>query len=67
MWHYGGELSWGPEQPEAMLYLGVGDKYTEMNAALPNHHTGCIIRIARDGTIPAGNLPVHIKPAACWA
>lgn len=31
------------------------------------HHAGCVVRVAKDGTIPPGNLPGYIKPRACWA
>jgi glucose/arabinose dehydrogenase len=63
-WHYGGQLSWGPD---ARIYLSLGDKYSEQYQRSPRYHAGCVIRLEKNGTIPVGNLPSHIKPAACWA
>jgi PKD repeat protein len=63
-WHYGGSLQFGPDKK---LYLTLGDKYTERMQTSNKHHSGCIIRINRDGTIPSGNLPAKTKPKACWA
>ena len=64
LWHYGGQLSIGPD---GHLYLGVGDKYLSHMVENPTSVAGCIIRIGTDGTIPDGNLPPSIKPAECWS
>ena len=45
----------------------AGDKYTNKFLTSAKHYSGCIVRITKDGGIPDGNLPGHIKPAACWA
>eukprot|EP00729_Bicosta_minor_P002163 gene2163-12655_t len=63
-WHYGGQLSWGPD---GRIYLSLGDKYSEQFQRSPRHHAGCILRLNKDGSIPAGNLPAHVKPPACWS
>lgn len=63
-WHYGGAITFGPTKK---LFLTLGDKYTREWQISNKHHSGCIIRVNRDGSIPAGNLPPAIKPAACWA
>ena len=66
-WHYGGQITWGPEQPEQLLYVGMGDQYQFQAAQAPNSYAGCIIRMHRNGTVPSGNLPSSIKPPGCWA
>ena len=63
-WHYGGQLSWGPDEK---IYLSLGDKYSEQFQRSSSHHAGCILRLNKDGSIPAGNLPSHVKPPACWS
>ena len=64
MWHYGGQLAFGPD---GHIYLGLGDKYMSEFLSSPTHHAGCIIRVAKDGSIPSGNLDANVKPGACWA
>lgn len=64
MWHYGGSIQFGPDK---RVYLTLGDKYTEKFQKSSKHNSGCIIRVNRDGSIPAGNLNAKVKPAACWA
>ena len=64
LWHYGGKMSWGPDNH---IYLSLGDKYRADYAQDSRRYAGCIVRIAKNGTIPSGNLPSNIKPAECWA
>ena len=64
LWHYGGKLQWGPD---SHIYLTLGDKYRPDHAQRKDKYSSCILRIAKDGSIPAGNLPGHIKPKECWA
>ena len=64
LWHYGGELQWGPD---GMIYIALGDKYRTDMAPLNTSYSGCVLRIARDGAIPAGNLAPGVKPPECWA
>ena len=45
----------------------AGDEYTNKYLTSNKHNSGCVIRIKKDGSIPEGNLPSHIKPKACWA
>lgn len=63
-WHYGGALVFGPEKK---LFLTLGDKYSRGCQLSNEQHCGCILRLNRDGSIPSGNLPPSVKPAACWA
>lgn len=64
LWHYGGQLQWGPD---THLYISLGDKLRPDFAQRNDKHSSCIIRVAKDGAIPKGNLPGHVKPPACWA
>lgn len=64
LWHYGGELQWGPDH---RLYLSLGDKQKADWVEMPDKYSGCILRINRDGSIPEGNLDPSVKPAECWA
>ena len=64
LWHYGGQLSVGPN---ANLYLSLGDKHHSDWVGQADKYAGCVVRIGRDGSIPDGNLDPSIKPAACWA
>ena len=43
-------------KPDGNLFIALGDRFTRMDDAqtLDNHH-GKIVRIAKDGSIPAGN------------
>jgi glucose/arabinose dehydrogenase len=51
--HDAGRLELGPD---GLLYIGVGDAGTRENAQDPASLSGKILRINRDGSIPAGNL-----------
>ena len=53
--------------PDDAVYLSIGDKNSVPGARDPMMHCGCVIRVNKDGSIPAGNLPASIKPPACWA
>lgn len=64
LWHYGGQLSIGPD---GHLYIGVGDKYMSHLVENRSSVAGCVLRIARDGSIPSGNLPTDVKPPQCWS
>jgi glucose/arabinose dehydrogenase len=50
--HYGGSLRFGSD---GKLYVGVGDDTTPADAQSLNTVNGKILRINRDGTIPADN------------
>jgi glucose/arabinose dehydrogenase len=50
--HYGGSLRFGSD---GKLYIGVGDDTTPADAQSLNTVNGKILRINRDGTIPADN------------
>eukprot|EP00040_Diaphanoeca_grandis_P025821 m.143678 g.143678 ORF g.143678 m.143678 type:complete len:1176 (-) comp30330_c0_seq1:27-3554(-) len=64
LWHYGGQLQWGPGNH---LYLGMGDKYLTDLVLNQSSVAGCIIRITKSGSIPNGNMDSGIKPKECWA
>ena len=50
--HFGGRIV---EDSEGALFLTVGDRGKATRAQDPNAHNGKVIRIARDGSIPADN------------
>jgi glucose/arabinose dehydrogenase/PKD repeat protein len=50
--HVGGSLAFGPD---GMLYLAVGDNGYPPNAQLLTNPHGKILRLTRDGSIPADN------------
>jgi len=50
--HNGGALHFGPE---GLLYIGVGENAVAANAQSLSSPLGKILRIARDGSIPASN------------
>lgn len=54
--HFGGRLAFGPD---GLLYIGVGDAGSPSLAQQPGSLAGKILRINRDGTIPAGNMAVE--------
>ncbi|MEP6953972.1 MAG: PQQ-dependent sugar dehydrogenase, partial [Solirubrobacteraceae bacterium] len=56
--HNGGRLAFGPD---GMLYAGVGDAGTTSNAQDRGSRNGKILRIAPDGSVPAGN-PIGGSP-----
>lgn len=64
LWHYGGQLSWGPDD---RIYLSMGDKQRADWTPRNDKYSGCILRLNKDGSIPSGNLPTSVKPAECWA
>jgi len=64
LWHYGGELQWGPD---GRIYIALGDKYRTDMARSNTSYSGCVLRIDRDGSIPVGNLAPGVKPPECWA
>lgn len=51
--HFGSRLAFGPE--DGMLYVTVGDRGDANRAQDLDSHAGKILRIAPDGTVPAGN------------
>ena len=59
-YHHGGALGFGPD---GALYWGVGDNKNSDNAQDLGTIHGKIVRINRDGSIPAGN-PVFDDPGA---
>lgn len=64
-WHYGGQLSIGPDN---RIYLALGDKTVPELASSRSHYAGCVVRIEKNGSFPeTGNLPADVKPAGCWA
>ena len=58
-------MTFGPH--DGLLYATLGDKYTHHYLTSSKHYAGCVVRIRKDGSIPDGNLPSNVKPAACWA
>jgi glucose/arabinose dehydrogenase len=57
-YHSGGALAFGPDDK---LYIGIGDATTSIFAQNPSVLLGKVLRINRDGTIPADN-PYHNSP-----
>lgn len=51
--HDAGRLTIGPD---GLLYIGVGDAAVPSDSQDPSSLNGKILRIKRDGTIPAGNI-----------
>jgi glucose/arabinose dehydrogenase len=50
--HDGGRLAFGPD---GMLYIGTGDASVAARAQDPDSLNGKILRVAPDGSVPAGN------------
>jgi glucose/arabinose dehydrogenase len=51
-YHIGGSLIFGPD---GMIYLSVGDNTTSSNSQSLVNVFGKVLRLARDGSVPAGN------------
>lgn len=45
----------------------LGDKYRPDHAQKNDKYSSCVIRITKNGGVPSGNLPAHVKPKECWA
>ena len=54
--HQGGGVHFGPD---GMLYIGIGEQTAELPSQNLDTFQGKILRIARDGTIPADNPFIH--------
>ena len=52
MWHQGGTVAFGPD---GMLYISTGDNLDRTTVQSLGSYNGKILRIARDGSIPADN------------
>lgn len=58
--HFGSRLAFGPD---GMLYLTVGDRGRDQTAQDLSYHSGKVIRIARDGSVPQDNPFVNTAGA----
>ena len=45
----------------------LGDKYRPDYAQKSDKYSSCVLRITKNGGVPSGNLPAHVKPKECWA
>ncbi|MGH8224243.1 MAG: PQQ-dependent sugar dehydrogenase, partial [Woeseiaceae bacterium] len=63
-YHYGGRLAFH----EGYLFVTVGDRHHQDRAQDPDNHTGKILRIRDDGSVPTDNpfAAEHAKHAANW-
>ncbi|MDP3233700.1 MAG: PQQ-dependent sugar dehydrogenase [Myxococcales bacterium] len=61
--HSGGRLRFGPD---GFLYLTTGDTRSATVPQDPNAMGSKVLRIRKDGTIPAGNMAAPFRPAI-WA
>ena len=52
IWHQGGDLHFGPD---GYLYVSVGDHLQSQTAQDLDEYNGKILRMTRDGGVPAGN------------
>jgi glucose/arabinose dehydrogenase len=52
IWHQGGDVHFGPD---GFLYISVGDHLQSQTAQQLTSYNGKILRVTRDGAIPAGN------------
>ncbi len=58
--HFGSRLAFGPD---GMLYLTVGDRGRDQTAQDLSYHSGKVLRIARDGSVPQDNPFVNTAGA----
>ncbi|OED37799.1 glucose dehydrogenase [Chromatiales bacterium (ex Bugula neritina AB1)] len=54
--HFGSRLAF---DQNAMLYISLGDRGSQDNAQQLDSHTGSIVRLHADGTVPSDNPFVH--------
>ncbi|MFM2356001.1 MAG: hypothetical protein RLZZ528_1737 [Pseudomonadota bacterium] len=62
--HFGGRIV---EAMDGTLFLTTGDRGEGMPAQDPGRHRGKIIRVARDGSIPADNPAIPGAPPEVWS
>jgi aldose sugar dehydrogenase len=58
--HFGSRIV---EAPDGRIFLTIGDRGEDMNAQDLSNHNGCVIRINRDGSVPADNPFVGVAGA----
>jgi glucose/arabinose dehydrogenase len=58
--HFGSRIV---EAPDGRLFLTIGDRGDDMSAQDLSNHNGTVVRIARDGSVPADNPFVGVSGA----